>query len=82
MKRRIIRSSASPVKAAYDVPNLGKFAQNIAYDMEELLDRTTRVPDISGVLTQDEIGIISEAYDILLEFSRAYQLGNYTEAQK
>lgn len=79
MKRRIVCSASTPVKAAYDVPNLGKFAQHIADDLEELLDRTTWVPDISDVLSQDEIAIISEAYDILLEFSRAYQIGKYEE---
>ena len=82
MKRRIIRGSSTPVKASYDVPNLGKFAENVADDLEELLDRTTRVANLSEILSADDIETLSEAYDILLLFCREYQDGNYTESSK
>lgn len=82
MKRRIIRSASTPVKAAYDVSNLGKFAERIADDLEEMLDRTTRVANLSNLLSSDELETLSDAYDILLLFCRMYQEGNYTEAEK
>lgn len=55
-------------------PRIAQIAQNIHSNLEEFFDYADMDDEIYGFISENEMKVLEDAYDILLEFDREYSV--------